>query len=130
MTQIPRSPSAWRRYLRFWRANPRADVDDELTFHLAMRVRDLEAQGLSPQAARAQADREFGDLPAIREACVTIDERQSRRANRNELVGDLWSDLHAQLFKVEAGRITHVEELVRRVPYGRESGWGSPTVPA
>lgn len=93
MTQIPGSPSAWRRYLRFWRANPRADVDDELTFHLAMRVRDLEGQGLSPQAARAQADREFGDLPAIRDACVTIDERQSRRANRNELFGDLWNDL-------------------------------------
>jgi hypothetical protein len=40
-----------------------------------------------------------------------------------------WTDLRAQLFKVDAGRITHLEELVRRVPYGRESGWGSPTVP-
>ncbi len=34
-----------------------------------------------------------------------------------------WTDLHAQLFKVEAGRIAHVEELVKRLPYGRESGW-------
>jgi len=34
-----------------------------------------------------------------------------------------WSDLHAQLFKVEAGRIMHVEELVKRLPYGRDSGW-------
>jgi len=40
-----------------------------------------------------------------------------------------WSDVHAQLFKVEGGRIAHVEELVRRVPFGRESGWGPPTVP-
>jgi len=34
-----------------------------------------------------------------------------------------WSDLHAQLFKVDAGRITHLEELVRRLPYGQGSGW-------
>jgi hypothetical protein len=36
-----------------------------------------------------------------------------------------WTDLHAQLFKVEAGRVTHIEELVRRLPYGHESGWES-----
>jgi hypothetical protein len=34
-----------------------------------------------------------------------------------------WTDLHAQLFKVAAGRITHIEGLVRRVPYGQKSGW-------
>jgi hypothetical protein len=34
-----------------------------------------------------------------------------------------WTDLHAQLFKVEAGGITHIEGLVRRVPYGQRSGW-------
>ncbi len=34
-----------------------------------------------------------------------------------------WTDLHAQLFKVEAGRIAHIEGLVRRVPYGQKSGW-------
>jgi hypothetical protein len=34
-----------------------------------------------------------------------------------------WTDLHAQLFKIEAGRISHIEDLVRRVPYGQGSGW-------
>jgi hypothetical protein len=34
-----------------------------------------------------------------------------------------WTDLHAQLFKVEAGKIAHIEGLVRRVPYGQKSGW-------
>jgi hypothetical protein len=38
-----------------------------------------------------------------------------------------WTDLHAQLFKVETGRIAHVEELVKRLPYGRETGWEAPT---
>jgi hypothetical protein len=34
-----------------------------------------------------------------------------------------WTDLHAQLFKIETGKITYIEGLVRRVPYGQKSGW-------
>ncbi len=34
-----------------------------------------------------------------------------------------WTDLHAQLFKIESGVISHIEGLVRRVPYGQISGW-------
>ena len=34
-----------------------------------------------------------------------------------------WTDLHAQLFKISSGRITYIEDLVRRVPYGQGSGW-------
>lgn len=34
-----------------------------------------------------------------------------------------WTDMHAQLFKIEAGAISHIEGLVRRVPYGQGSGW-------
>jgi len=34
-----------------------------------------------------------------------------------------WTDLHAQLFKIESGAISHIEGLVRRVPYGQMSGW-------
>jgi putative ABC transport system permease protein len=83
----------WRRYLRFWRADLRADVDDELTFHLEMRRRDLEALGLPPELARARAEQTFGDVTAIRTACLTIDERRFRRAGRAEWVGDMWSDL-------------------------------------
>src|SRR3954453_12275138 len=83
----------WRRYLRFWRADLRADVDDELAFHLEMRRRDLEATGVPSPVARAEAERAFGDLPGIRHACVTIDERRFRRAGRAEMVSDMWNDL-------------------------------------
>ena len=34
-----------------------------------------------------------------------------------------WTDLHAQLFRIDAGRIAHIEGLVRRVPYGQGTGW-------
>ena len=83
----------WRRYLRFWRADLRADVDDELAFHLEMRRRDLEARGLADDAARAEAARRFGDVASVRERCLTIDERRFRRANRAEVMSHMWSDL-------------------------------------
>lgn len=36
-----------------------------------------------------------------------------------------WTDLHAQLFKIVSGKITYIEDLVRRVPYGQKSGWSA-----
>ena len=45
MTRTP----AWRRYVRFWRPNIAADVDDELQFHIDMLARTYEAQGMSKE---------------------------------------------------------------------------------
>ena len=69
------------------------DVDDEIDFHLAMRIAKLVAAGLDPAAARAEALRQFGDASAVRAECLTIDrdrERTMRRANR---MSDLWQDV-------------------------------------
>jgi len=83
----------WRRYFRLLRPDSRADVDDELAFHLEMRVRELIARGMSPPDARAEAERIFGDMRAIRDACVTIDERRLRRHERREGVDDMMRDV-------------------------------------
>ena len=45
MSHTPR----WRRYLRFIRPNVAADVDDELAFHIAMRVERNIALGMTPE---------------------------------------------------------------------------------
>jgi predicted permease len=68
------------------------DVDEEIEFHLAMRITKLIAAGLDPAAARAEALRQFGDATAVRAECLTIDrdrERVMRRANR---LSNLWQD--------------------------------------
>ncbi|MGH7719100.1 MAG: permease prefix domain 1-containing protein, partial [Gemmatimonadaceae bacterium] len=85
-------PPRWRRYLRFWRSDVRADVDDELLFHIEMRERDLVAAGMPPLDARAEAVRQFGALTSIRDACVTIEERRSRRAARGEVMEQMRLD--------------------------------------
>ncbi len=59
-------------------------LDAEVRFHLDQRVDELVAQGLSREAARAQARREFGGVEQVKEACR--DERASRWAN------DTWRD--------------------------------------
>ncbi|HKG94606.1 MAG TPA: ABC transporter permease [Gemmatimonadaceae bacterium] len=86
------SPS-WRRYLRLRRSDVRADVDDELRFHLELRVADLIAAGMPPAAARAEAERRFGDVHEIGDACLTIDERRLRRADRLEVIAHMRQDL-------------------------------------
>lgn len=57
----------WRRYARFFGLDLKADVDDELAFHLDQKIEDLIHQhGLTPDEARREALRQFGNLPAIR----------------------------------------------------------------
>ena len=61
------------------------ELDAELRFHLEQRVADLIAGGLPPEAAQAQARREFGGVEQIKEACR--DERRLR------WVSDGWRDI-------------------------------------
>jgi putative ABC transport system permease protein len=89
MTEAPR----WRRYLRFWQSDVREDVDAELQFHVEMHVRDLIGAGRSPALAREEAERRFGELRAVREACIAIDTRRRERVHRREVMGDMLQDL-------------------------------------
>jgi len=73
----------WRRLRRLWKGEVRADVEEELRFHLDMRAEDLAASGWPRAVASIEASRQFGDLAGIRETCVAIDQRRTRRA-------DLW----------------------------------------
>ena len=55
----------FRRYLRFWGADPRRDVDDELEFHLAMRVAEFEQSGMSREEAERTTRDRFGDVRGV-----------------------------------------------------------------
>src|SRR5215212_10007459 len=81
-----REARTWRRYLRFWGPRAAADVDDELRFHVEMRVADYLARGLSEVDARAATARRFGDLIAARSQCLTITTRRERRMTRAQLI--------------------------------------------
>ena len=76
----------------FGRHRVERDVDDELAFHIETRVERLVAAGLSPDAARAEALRQFGDLASVRQDCVTLDEERDRAMERADRLAELRQD--------------------------------------
>ena len=84
---------AWRRYLRFWRSNIDADLDDEFRFHVDGEVEYLVARGWTPDAAREEALRRFGDVEQYRRGCRSADERRAEREQRTETLVVLKQDL-------------------------------------
>ncbi len=82
----------WRRYLRFWGPDVRADIDDEMEFHIELRVAELVAHGWTPAAARAEALQRIGDLQALKHTCQSIDQERVQMKRRREWLGMLWND--------------------------------------
>ena len=89
MTPVP----LWRRYARFFGPDPAADVKDELGFHLEAKTDDLISQGWNPEAARKEAERQFGDLRAVRRIGQQIGEKTERRKHFSEYGNDLLQDV-------------------------------------
>ena len=83
----------WRRYLRFWGSDVRADVDAELGFHMNELIQRLVREGHDPAGARAEAARRFGDYAQVEAACVGIDQGWERQQRWRQLLADLGRDL-------------------------------------
>ena len=83
----------WRRYLRFWGSDVRADVDAELDFHMRELTERFVEEGREPAEARAEAARRFGDYALVEAACVDIDQGWERQQRWRQLLADLWQDL-------------------------------------
>jgi predicted permease len=80
----------------------RADVEEELGFHLDMRIDALVAGGLSRDAARMQALREFGDLDDARRYIGAVDHDIEAAQRRSEIMYDLWQDIGYAVRKLRA----------------------------
>ena len=83
----------WRRYLRFWGSDVRADVEAEIGFHVDALTERLVRDGRDPAEARAEAARRFGDYARVEAACVDIDQGWERQQRWRQLLADLWQDL-------------------------------------
>ncbi|HYN08372.1 MAG TPA: ABC transporter permease [Vicinamibacterales bacterium] len=92
---MPKTPPARR---PFWFLGRRpetvqSDVDEELNVHLEMRREELTARGLSADAARHEALRQFGDLEGTREYCRRQGHEKEKRMRRLLMLDDLTQDL-------------------------------------
>jgi predicted permease len=89
MSNTPR----WRQYLRFARPNVPADVDEELGFHLEMRIAEYMRQGMSRADAEREAQARFGAVSPVRQALVDHDRSRQTRVERREHFSDLMQDV-------------------------------------
>ena len=90
-------PPGLRRVFRLatGRPDPDSDVNSEFEFHLATKVEQLVAQGLSAEDARAEALRQFGSPDTFARQVRDIDAAVARVSHRREW----WSDVR-QDFKL------------------------------
>jgi len=82
----------WRRYARFFGPDPTADVKEELGFHLEAKTEDLIREGLTPEAARKEAERQFGDLRSVEKIGQRIGQNTERRKRLSDYTHDLLHD--------------------------------------
>jgi predicted permease len=75
------------------RASVERDVSEEIRFHIESRTADLIARHVAPDAARAQAEREFGDPDAARHEITVVDQRRVGRRDRAARWESIWRDL-------------------------------------
>ncbi|HSG07520.1 MAG TPA: ADOP family duplicated permease [Longimicrobiales bacterium] len=72
-------------------------LEDELRFHLETREAQLRGAGLSPEEARVEARRGFGDPDRVRQECLRIDRSGERRRARGEILADILQDIRLTL---------------------------------
>jgi hypothetical protein len=82
---------------RLSRADARAKVDDELELHIDLMVEELVSAGWAPEAARAEAIRQFGDMDHTRRYCADIQTRRGRGERRAMSFDELRQDLRYAL---------------------------------
>jgi len=70
-----------------------SDVDEELRFHLDMRIEALMRAGASREAARRQALAEFGDLDSARRELDRTDRATEGSRRLRETLADWWRDV-------------------------------------
>jgi predicted permease len=73
--------------------NARADIDDELRDHLDSTIESLVAAGWSPDEARAEALRRFGNVSRVRSTVEQLDRRHHAARDRSASVESFFYDL-------------------------------------
>src|SRR6476620_11245831 len=85
---------------------PRVDeeVDTELAFHVDMVIETLIDDGMSPNDARAEAVRRFGDMAVVAAECRRYGQQRDRNRSRAEYFAELKQDFVFTLRQLRRAR--------------------------
>jgi predicted permease len=75
-----------------WRPRVDDEVDEELAFHLEMRVHEYIADGMDPDQARRKAEQRFGNVGRMRTTLRTLGKVRNRHMQRTEYLNELRQD--------------------------------------
>ncbi len=76
-----------------WRVPVEQEVRDEIALHVELRTRELIEAGMPPEAARAEAERRFGNAERVRAELTRIGHDRNRSFLRSEWLSELRQDL-------------------------------------
>src|SRR5688500_15215668 len=82
-----------RRWSRIFTRDARAEVEDELAFHLEQRIRDNIARGMDPESAGAAARQRFGDVDGVERECTRLLRAERRSKARSHFMRMSWLDV-------------------------------------
>jgi putative ABC transport system permease protein len=86
------SSSSSRKWSRIFKLDARAEVEDELSFHLEQRTQANIARGMDPESARHAAEQRLGDLKSIESECAMLLQAERRAEARSYFMKMSWLD--------------------------------------
>ena len=96
---MKRSLRSW-----LWRVPVEQEVDEEVSFHIEMRTRELVARGMDPRAARELAMSRLGDVGRLKRECTDLGRKRDRDMRLT------------QWFEEVRGDVTYALRQLRRAP--------------
>lgn len=93
MTKREIRPGISRLFRLAGRSDAARDADDEISLHLRLRIDELIASGMSPDAARAEAERLFGAVEEERARFVDSARRREERVQVREWMESVAQDV-------------------------------------
>ncbi|MEX2284334.1 MAG: permease prefix domain 1-containing protein [Gemmatimonadota bacterium] len=118
----------YKRWTGIFKPDARAEVEDELAFHLEQRVRDNIARGMDPESARTAARERLGDITSVQSECTTLLKSERRAEARNDFLKVSWLDFRLGFrMLVKSPGLTIVGSLAIAFRNGTRSNLG--TVP-
>ena len=88
-----------RRSLRswLWRVPVEQEIDEEVSFHVEMRTRELVRDGMDPAAARRAAIDRLGDVQGLKRQCADLGRKRDRRMRVRQWLDEFVQDVKYSL---------------------------------
>ncbi len=94
---MKRSLRSW-----LWRVPLDQEVDEEISFHVEMRTRELVASGMDPAGARRAALARLGDMSDLRRMCIDLGRKRDRHMTIVQWLDEFRHDVRFALRQMRA----------------------------